>query len=533
MAKVYNPATGQLEEDPNDQRSLQSLAMNSPLARQPDLSGFNAQMLGTGPAPAAPSPRPVQGSSVDAVSAPTGLAGVNQALPTPDINGLNAVKTQQDISTTTRRTKISQGERDAQGDVESQIKEQGELARQHAQLVADQAEQVARAEDEAALRKSEMAQQRSAVIDAGEQEYKARQAKADEAYDKWAKTDLKALAPNAASIIGVALGAFASAGGGGPNQALAILKDKMDRDMEVQKANLAKQLQVADRWGSRAEGARELLRDQLKMLDIKQAATEDVVASRIRASAARAKVPEAKLAGEQEAARFAQSAAERRAKFLEGERTEVQSTVQKRLIEANPAYSLGGAALKLNGEQAKAADFAGRMIQDMGTIDKLPPMSEEGRKKLRSLAAQESVYEKNPTLKAAAQAAGLYKAPEEVLSDHDRQVFAAQKRIAASTLRGDSGAAISLGEYASFDQQYFPSPGDKDSDVQSKRQARQKLLDGMLIKAGPAAPLVQQQAQRPQGVAVPQQGPREVMINVGGQKKRARLHPDGSAELLE
>ena len=532
MPLVFNPQTGQMEEDSTDNRSLRSIAQNSPLGVQPDLSGFNAQMLGTAPAPA-PEPMGAMATPVDAVSAPTGLAAVNQALPTPQFGDLNAVKSQQDISSTTRRTKISEGERDAQGDVESKIKEQGDLARKQAELVAAQAEQVARAEDEAALRKTEQAAQRAALIDAGEAEFKMRKAKADEAYEQYAKTDIKALAPNIASILGVALGGFAA--GGGPNQAFAIVKDKMDRDLAIQKANLEKQLTVADRWGSRADGARDILRDQLKMLDIKQAATEDVVASRIRAQVARSKIPEAKLAGEQEAAQFEQKAAERRAKFLEAERVESTTTVQKRLIEANPAYSLGGAGAKLNGEQAKSADFANRMIQDLTALDRLPPMSEDGRKKLRQIATQEQIYEKNPTLKAAAQSVGLYKSPEEALSDQDRLVFQHQKRVAAAVLRGESGAAISTGEYINWDQQHMPAPGDKAADIEAKKQARQALLEGMLIKSGPAAPMLQQKLQQQSQVAPRNATPavREVMVKVGGVQKRARIHPDGSAELLE
>jgi hypothetical protein len=131
-------------------------------------------------------------------------------------------------------------------------------------------------------------------------------------------------------------------------------------------------------------------------------------------------------------------------------------------------------------------------------------MSEEGREKLRAYAAREAFYEKNPMAKAGAVATGLYEQPEEFLSPEDRRVYSAGRRAAALVLRKESGAAISAGEYLSWDQQYLPQPGEGKEDLEAKRRARQDAFQGLLIQAGPGAAMVQRQT--------PQQAPQRQQI---------------------
>jgi hypothetical protein len=168
------------------------------------------------------------------------------------------------------------------------------------------------------------------------------------------------------------------------------------------------------------------------------------------------------------------------------------------------ARAAGAAGGKLTESQGKAADLAGRMLEDNQTLTNMPPMSAEGLKRLRELAAKEELY--GPKVVAAFKAKGKWPTPEEVLAnDNDRAVYGARTRFASSVLRGDSGAAIAMSEYLNFDRQNFEQLGDKPQDIELKRHARQRQVEGKLIAAGPGAALIRPPGAGPTPQAAPAQ----------------------------
>jgi hypothetical protein len=54
-------------------------------------------------------------------------------------------------------------------------------------------------------------------------------------------------------------------------------------------------------------------------------------------------------------------------------------------------------------------------------------------------------------------------------------------------LRKESGAAISPSEFVNEAQKYFPQPGDADSVIKQKQQARELAIKALEIQAGPGA----------------------------------------------
>jgi hypothetical protein len=59
-------------------------------------------------------------------------------------------------------------------------------------------------------------------------------------------------------------------------------------------------------------------------------------------------------------------------------------------------------------------------------------------------------------------------------------------------LRKESGAAISPSEFANEAQKYFPQPGDTDSVIRQKQNARETAIKALEIQAGPGANAIRQ-----------------------------------------
>jgi len=72
----------------------------------------------------------------------------------------------------------------------------------------------------------------------------------------------------------------------------------------------------------------------------------------------------------------------------------------------------------------------------------------------------------------------LFTTPEE------RQLFLAQARWVGGKLRGESGAAISIGEYLNEGQQFWPQKGDDAAMIKEKEKARENILDSLYNISG-------------------------------------------------
>lgn len=187
-----------------------------------------------------------------------------------------------------------------------------------------------------------------------------------------------------------------------------------------------------------------------------------------------------------------------------------------------------GANKPLTSDQAKSADLAGRMLQDNKIIDQTGAISPEGLEKLRNYAAYEQTLSNSPKARSAALLTGVLKTPEQFLSEKDQLAYNARKRFAASVLRGDSGAAISMHEYMDFDQQNFEQMGEKPASAQAKRMSREQMIQGKLRAAGPAATDVVNSVKTMQPQAAQAQARRG---KVNG--KPAMIFPDGHYELVQ
>ena len=67
----------------------------------------------------------------------------------------------------------------------------------------------------------------------------------------------------------------------------------------------------------------------------------------------------------------------------------------------------------------------------------------------------------------------------------ERQLFLNQARWVGAKLRGESGAAISVGEYLSEAQQFWPQAGDDAQTIKDKSAARKNVMNGLYTIMGP------------------------------------------------
>lgn len=128
--------------------------------------------------------------------------------------------------------------------------------------------------------------------------------------------------------------------------------------------------------------------------------------------------------------------------------------------------------------QAKSAGFLGRLMEAERMFSAVP----EGSRDARTVPGQ-WFHEAMPGVENSFNSADRQKADQ-----------AARNFIAAS-LRQESGAAISAGE---FDNQYkifFPMPGDGPEVIKQKAEARRQAIEGFKIAAGPLAAQVLTQHQ--------------------------------------
>jgi hypothetical protein len=68
----------------------------------------------------------------------------------------------------------------------------------------------------------------------------------------------------------------------------------------------------------------------------------------------------------------------------------------------------------------------------------------------------------------------------------------ARRNFVTAILRKESGAAISPSEFANEAQKYFPQPGDTDSVIRQKQNARETAIKALEIQAGPGANAIRQ-----------------------------------------
>lgn len=81
-------------------------------------------------------------------------------------------------------------------------------------------------------------------------------------------------------------------------------------------------------------------------------------------------------------------------------------------------------------------------------------------------------------------------------SDDKKQLEQAKRNWVTANLRKESGATISKEEFETADKQYFPQPGDDDTTLKNKRQARIAAQLGLKVAAGPGIERIEREKKK-------------------------------------
>lgn len=338
--------------------------------------------------------------------------------------------------------------------------------------------------------------------------------------------------------LGVALGAIGSGLTGRSNSALELLNAKEQEHYNREKDRIAKEWQTfGARTGMRTQ-SNAISEERMRDLDAKRLAKGKWELAQTEIQLGKLGLSEADITKDTRYLKAAEKVNRILAEQEANRATRVTSTSNRQapstttsvqtVTGAKPGAAGAVPGGKLSEGEQKSADYLNRMVEDEKIIRSVPPVTEEGRKMIREQAALEALAEKNPTADALAKVVAGRQTLEEKLSADDRRAYKAGSRLAATSLRGDSGAAISAGEYLNFDRQYLPGQGDKETDLADKENSRRVLLEGMATRTG------RPQEHLPKIQALPKQtnvGSAGRIGSVNG--KAARIFPDGTYEYLD
>jgi hypothetical protein len=360
---------------------------------------------------------------------------------------------------------------------------------------------------------------------------KAREAKRDAAVDRAANAKITPLEPTMLSAFAIALGGLAGgmqAAGGGPggNQALAQWNRQVEQNFAEQKTKIENLKDAAAMAQSGVMDARKAREIQLENLNVKQLATLKRLDAWGQQHLRKLGMDEAEISGNagMVALRQKQLDLQREMRrqdqsdFLADLRTKSEIKLQGAqagAARANAAESMASARLKdatargeaggktPNDSMLKARGYTSTALQQEKTLSELPPLSQKDAETIRQDLAAEEYYDKAPGHKAAAMRAGLYKGLNEKLSPAAQQYVAAMKEFNNSTLRRESGAAISASEWdAAFDR-YGIRAGDSAAVQAQKVANRRAKIREMAIEGGQEPQTQAQIAALPPPGAIP------------------------------
>jgi hypothetical protein len=137
------------------------------------------------------------------------------------------------------------------------------------------------------------------------------------------------------------------------------------------------------------------------------------------------------------------------------------------------------ARLKIGAETGKTPDLKDWQVQS-ATYGKRLAQAEDVFNKLGGEG-----YDRSQTGEGVA--AFFQRGPfEQLKGDQLKQQEQAERNFLTATLRKESGASISTGEFATGEKQYFPRAGDTPEVLAQKKANRQQVIEGMKLGAGPA-----------------------------------------------
>lgn len=334
---------------------------------QQTVKAFNAQVGGVGPNVslhpqqtavipplyAAPPPNADRAAAAPAPAAQPDIQ-LQAPPPGPQLAGPPPIERTGRTSTTeTDRKIITPAEKALQAQADNTAQDQQDLARQQTPIDVANAQAKADAAQAAAAQAVQQQQLVKTALDQGQAYYDQRMARYQQLEQEHQGKQLHSFFddPKNGSKVVAGIAAFLSP------QAIPIIQDRMNRDMELQKANIEKSRQDLERAKGDVELARQYKADRLADLNLKFASANQTAAAALEQQLKKNGVPEAQIQGDARVLDFKQKAEALKQKWFDDTRNTTRNVVQTTYAQTTgqqPKSGAGGAATSLRREKIDA-----------------------------------------------------------------------------------------------------------------------------------------------------------------------------------
>lgn len=287
----------------------------------------------------------------------------------------------------------------------------------------------------------------------------------------------------------------------GSNVGAERIHKAIEDDSAAFRKRAENRLAILERSKGNVEEAKRNLKWQLELVDLRTAAALDSAASQAVARAKRLGIQDAEIAGNQKILDLRNEAQTLKQKWLEGQRTKVESEYsQSRVVtDAGPGGGAGDKPLAKWSQGEKDADgFAQRMHRASQDMDRY-------RYTPSDISAIQNAMLMEQTLPKGAMAVKnrFLGTVFERLSPEGKKRFLAEQDFARAVLRKESGAAIGIQEQQAEIEGLGERPGDTPDTLAQKRQQRLGRVQAVGTSSGRPGYWSQQVAAQPGGPAGP------------------------------
>jgi uncharacterized protein YqgV (UPF0045/DUF77 family) len=440
---------------------------------------------------------------------PDDMMGIGQ-VPTPQAPVVPPVAQPAvpEFTTTGKSITTSTSQKEKSPGLDEQFKQMDEgaaLQEKGLQLQADAIQKTAQIEAQSAAEQMKVAEQFQAEQAAKQAET---QVKVDEAVgnynakiaeyentkfeDFW---DSKSTGQKIGLGIALALGAYGSSLGGGPNTALQLVQGQIATFMEKERAKAAQRLKAVELGKSNVTDALEFQKQELAKIAAKEQAAYGMVDKKIQGLMVNAKSESALAKLEQFRGELQGVRAQKRADYEMQLAADINKQVTDQQVQQQTgpmAEGLTDQGKPLTEAQGKAAQFFGVSNQALGDAEEFeknltPEMFEKLKSKAgmdRRLSTLGSIPVVGGAVNYLREATG--ESTEDLYSDIPGGNAYVQNLEAAANalLRDESGAALSESETEKKKKELFPSPNDDFKTLKLKQKRRRQALKDLRQRSG-------------------------------------------------
>lgn len=453
---------------------------------------------------------------------------------------------------TRSRVELAPGEKESQRDLQYTNEQMKDSARE----MRDQAVAQAEAESQAADALRDLQAIRAGDVarhsEAAENEIARRQGIAGQAEEDWKRalsesetakktfwsrqdTDTKVRA-GISLLLGIVGGLTDGSNVGAERIRQAIKDDSADFAQRAKN-----KLDILERSKGNVEDAKKDLRWKLELVDLRTAAALDSTAAMAVARAKKLGIKDAEIQGNQKILQLQQEAQDLRQKWLEGQRTKVESEfAQSRVVtDAGPGAAAGDKPMQKWSQGEKEADgYAQRMARASGDMDRYK-YNPGDMQVIQNAKLQEQLLGTKGV--GPAVIGRVLGSTFQRLSPEGKKRFLAEQDFARAVLRKESGAAIGIAEQEAEIEGIGERPGDNPDTLAQKRAQRVGRIQAVGTSSGrPGYWSQQAQHMGPQGSAPTTPGAAHLNATGGGGGRRGKvngkpavIYPDGTYELVQ